>query len=205
MQMTSMFEALGLSPEVVSWLVIPLFIFVARIIDVSLQTLRVIFVSRNMRYAAPIIGFFEVIIWLIAIQQIMNNLNNIVCFLAYGAGFSTGTYVGIWLEKRLSLGMVVVRLITPRPVDALIQELRAANFGVTLSDGEGKSGRVNILFTVIRRQNLTRVVQAVRRHCPDAFYSIEDVRSVGETGVYPLKKLQHPQGAIGSLAFRKGK
>ncbi len=204
-QLFAVISSLDISPELYTWLVIPLLIFLSRVIDVSLQTLRVIFVSRNMRMAAPIIGFFEVMIWLVAIQQIMSNLSNVMCFLAYGAGFSAGTYVGIWLERKLSIGTVVVRVITPRPVETLIARLRSSRFGVTRSDGEGASGKVNILFTVIRRQDLNKVVSTVRETNPGAFYSIEDIRSVGETGVYPVRTAGCFPSPLGSLALRKGK
>ena len=91
-----------LNSWVFSWCVVPLLIFVARIMDVSIGTLRVIFVAKGYRIYAPILGFFEVIIWLLAIRQILNHINNPMCYLAYGLGFGVGNYVGIRLDERLS-------------------------------------------------------------------------------------------------------
>ena len=77
-----------------AWVILPLLIFLARVADVSMGTLRIIFVSKGLKYLAPIIGFFEVIIWLLAIRIIMQNLSNFMCYIAYGAGFAMGNYAG---------------------------------------------------------------------------------------------------------------
>jgi uncharacterized protein YebE (UPF0316 family) len=88
-----------------SWVVLPVLIFCARIIDVSVGTVRVILTSRGYRYAAPALGFIEVLIWLLAIGEIMKNLANPACYVAYAGGFATGNYVGIYINQRLSLGI----------------------------------------------------------------------------------------------------
>src|SRR5512136_1275959 len=108
------------STDLFTYVVLPILIFCARICDVSLGTIRVIFVSRGYRYLAPVLGFFEISIWLLAIGQIMRNLNNWTAYLAYAAGFALGTFVGITLEERLSIGMVIVRVITKRDCSPLI-------------------------------------------------------------------------------------
>ncbi len=178
------------SPDVTSpvytLVVLPLFIFAARVFDVSLQTLRVIFVSRDMKYAAPIVGFFEVLIWLLAMGQIMQNLDNLICYFAYAGGFAMGTLVGISIERRLSLGMLLVKVMTKRSADLLVNRLRAAHFGVTEVDGEGCTGKVNVLFMVIRRSDLPKVVGMIKEFNPKAFYSVSDLRTVGE-GIFPLR------------------
>ena len=170
-----------------TWVVLPLLIFLARIVDVSLQTLRVIFINRGMRLVAPILGFFEVLIWLLAIGQIMRHLTNVACYVAYGAGFASGTYAGMWLENRLSLGMVILRVITKVSAEELVEELRRENYGVTSIDAQGMGGPVKVLFTVIRRQDLRSAVDTVRRFNPNAFYSVEDVRFVNE-GTFPFRR-----------------
>ncbi|MDD1699528.1 MAG: DUF5698 domain-containing protein, partial [Methanoregula sp.] len=103
-----------ISPEIFTYVIIPLLIFCARICDVSLGTIRVIFISKGIKYLAPIIGFFEVIIWLLAIGQVMNNLTNFVAYGAYGAGFASGTYIGMLIEEKISLGLTSVRIITKK-------------------------------------------------------------------------------------------
>jgi uncharacterized protein YebE (UPF0316 family) len=102
-------EQLSGSP-VFAWVILPLLIFAARICDVTLGTLRIIFVSRGKKLLAPLLGFFEVSIWLLAISQIMQNLNNPVCFLAYAGGFAMGNFVGILIEDKLAMGILVIRI-----------------------------------------------------------------------------------------------
>jgi uncharacterized protein YebE (UPF0316 family) len=195
------------SPEVLTYVILPILIFLARICDVSLGTIRVIFISKGIRYLAPIIGFFEVIIWLLAIGQIMNNLTNFVAYIAYGAGFAAGTYIGMVIEEKISLGLVSVRIITKKDPGELIQYLRLNNYGVTSLDGEGGTGKVKMVFTIIKRQDLPHVVEIIKKFHPNAFYSVDDVKSVGE-GIFPENRL--PGGGVfswlDSLRFyRKGK
>ncbi len=96
------------------WVIVPLLIFLARVIDVTLQTIRIVSISRGIRWLAPLVGFFEVLIWLLAISQIMKRVSNPVAYIAYAAGFATGTAIGQSIERRLSLGTVMLRVITAR-------------------------------------------------------------------------------------------
>jgi uncharacterized protein YebE (UPF0316 family) len=180
-------------------------IFCARICDVTMGTIRVIFISKGIRYLAPVIGFFEVIIWLLAIGQVMNNLTNAVSYIAYGAGFATGTFIGMYIEEKISLGLASVRIITKEDPMELMQYLRSHNYGVTSVDGEGATGKVKMVFTIIRRQDLTHVVGIIKEFHPNAFYSVEEVKSVAE-GVFPAKPSRGVFSWIDSLRFyRKGK
>jgi len=173
-----------ITPGVFAFVIVPILIFLARVCDMSLDTIRVIFMSKGIKYLPAIIGFFEVIIWLVAIGQVMNNLTNAVCYIAYGAGFATGTIVGMAIEEKLSLGLTSVRIITKEDPAELIQFLRSHNYGVTSIDGEGGTGKVTMVFTIIRRQDLQHVVGLIKDFNPNAFYSIEEVKSVAE-GVFP--------------------
>ena len=169
------------------WVVLPLLIFLARVCDVSLQTMRIIFISKGRRVLAPLLGFFEVLIWLVAITQIMKNLTNPFYYLAYGAGFAMGTYVGLRIEERLAVGNVLLRVITEKDPGEIVSALRNEKHGVTCIDGEGISGKVKIVFMVLDRANLSRVIEIVRRRQPDAFYTVEDIREVSR-GYLRLKK-----------------
>ena len=175
------------SSDIFTWIVLPLLIFIARICDVSLGTIRVIFVSRGYRNLAPVLGFFEISIWLFAIGQIMRDINDISIYLAYAAGFATGTYVGITLEEKLSLGTVLVRVITKRDSADLVEALKAADYGLTTHAADGAQGPVTIVFTVVKRQALPHVVGIIRQFNPHAFYSVEDVRHASE-GVFPARE-----------------
>jgi uncharacterized protein YebE (UPF0316 family) len=193
------------SPDFFAFVMLPVMIFCARICDVTLGTIRVIFISKGIRYLAPIIGFFEVIIWLLAIGQVMNNLTNIVSYIAYGAGFASGTYIGMLIEEKISLGLTSIRIITREDPLALLQYLRSHNYGVTSIDGEGASGKVKMVFTIIQRQDIPQVAGIIKQFHPNAFYSIEEVKSVAE-GVFPEKRSPGVFSWMDSLRFyRKGK
>jgi len=173
------------------WIILPSLIFLARIVDVSLQTIRIISISRGIRWLAPLVGFFEVLIWLLAIGQIMKTVSHPVAYIAYAAGFATGTAIGQGLERRLTLGMVIVRIITPNDGPELCQRLHVQGFGFTSVPGRGAAGPVEIIFTVVRRQYLQQLLSLVRATLPDAFYSIEEVASARET-VYPIHSNRDP-------------
>ena len=103
-----------LSSGLFSWVVLPLIIVFARVIDVTLGTLRIIFVSRGDRTIAPILGFFETLIWVVVISQIMQNLNNPMTYIAYALGFALGNYIGISVEDKLAIGHLVVRIFVTK-------------------------------------------------------------------------------------------
>ncbi|MGA2122002.1 MAG: DUF2179 domain-containing protein [Methanoregula sp.] len=188
-----------ITPGVFAFVIVPLLIFFARVCDMSLDTIRVIFMSKGIQYLPAFIGFFEVIIWLVAIGQVMNNLTNAVCYIAYGAGFATGTFVGMALEEKLSLGLTSVRIITKEDPVELVQFLRLHNYGVTSIDAEGGTGKVKMVFTIIKRQDLKHVVGIIKDFNPNAFYSIEEVKSVAE-GVFPERNSHRISRWIDSLS-----
>jgi uncharacterized protein YebE (UPF0316 family) len=183
--------------DVYSWVVVPLLIFCARIADVTLGTLRFVFISRGYRWLAPIMGFFEVIIWLVAIREVLVNLRNVVCILAYGLGFATGNFIGLWLEKKLSIGMVFVRVVLRNGNKELMDFLKVNYYGYTIVEGEGSREKVKILFTIIKRKKLESVLTAISQYTPNAFYTIENIHSA-RIGIYPLEE----QSAFYKL-FRK--
>lgn len=157
---------------------LPLLIFFSRIVDVTLDTLRIVFISRGNKVLAPILGFFEILIWLAAITRIMENLDNLTTYFAYAAGFAVGNYVGLRVEEKLAMGMQIIRIITGRNASELIESLREKGFGVTAVDAEGKEGPVHVIFLITKRQVAKEVISIVNNYNPKAFYSIEDVRSV---------------------------
>ena len=171
---------------VINYFLFPALIFFARMADVTLGTLRIIMVSRGLKNIAPFVGFFEVLIWLLAIRQIMMNLTEISYYLAYAGGFAAGNFIGLWIEEKLAMGYTIVRLITNKEVKPLLMELRKQNFGVTCIVGHGSEGPVTVVFIIIKRINLQEVIQTINQFNPQAFYSIEDVRKINE-GIFPRK------------------
>ena len=171
------------TPEMYTWVVLPLLIFSARVVDVSLDTIRILFISKRLKYLAPVIGFFEVLVWLLAMKQIMQNLDNIGYMLAYAAGFATGNFVGMYIEQMLSIGKVIIRIIS-RDCDRLVDSLRACGCGVTSIEAQGLNGSVKIIFSIINRADINKVVARIREFNPQAFYSLEDVSSVRQEVSY---------------------
>lgn len=185
------------------WGLLPLLIFCARVLDVSIGTLRVVFISRNIRLLAAVCGFFEVLIWLLAIGQVMKNLENPACFLAYGFGFASGTYTGIWLDEYFSIGRVVVRIITRVDGRALVRALRDDGFGATVMNAEGANGKVQVIYTTIDRRKQAAVIARILEFNPRAFYTIEDVKTARE-GIFPAHGNETgPQSWLATC--RKGK
>lgn len=157
-----------------SW--IPLLIFVARIFDVSFGTLRVLFVSRGLKIRAGLFGFFEVLIWVLVIAQLIQHLNDWVNYVAYAGGFSVGTYIGITLENKLKVGTVLIRIITHQDALGLIENLKKAGVMITSVDAAGGVDSVKIIFTVVKRKMCNEIVKIIEHFDSEAFYSIEDVK-----------------------------
>jgi uncharacterized protein YebE (UPF0316 family) len=160
-----------------NWIVLPLLICISRLGDVTLATLRHIFVSKGYKKIVPFLGFFEVLIWLIAMRQVFSNLNNVACFIAWAGGFALGTYCGMLIEEKLALGMQIIRIITDKDPSDMIEQFKKLKQGVTVVNGEGSQGPVKLVFTVVNRVHKKQIIDIIHEHNPNAFYSIEDVKS----------------------------
>ncbi|MCD6658885.1 MAG: DUF2179 domain-containing protein [Lentimicrobium sp.] len=166
--------------QLFSWVILPLLIFLARISDQTIGTMRLIFLSKGQKFLAPFLGFFEVIIWLLAVGQIMKHLDNVLAYVAYGGGFAMGNYIGMVIEEKLSIGNVLIRIIPKKDTKELINYLRENDFGVTSVNAEGSKGKVDIVFTIIKRKDIAHVVFIINTFNPNAFYTIEDVKAINE-------------------------
>lgn len=169
-----------------SWVTLPLIVFLARLADVTLGTMRIIFISRGKKYLAPLFGFVEVFIWITVVSQIVRGAQNIVAYLAYAAGFAIGNYVGMLVEERLAIGTLVIRVILPRDGASLVDCLRTEGYGVTYVDGHGANGPVTLIYTVVMRKDLSRVVGLIQECQPKAFFTVEELRSA-QQGIFPVR------------------
>ncbi len=190
----------AIDPEVYAWVILPLMVFGARVLDVSLGTLRIIFISRGRRKLAPLLGFFEVLIWIVVVSQVMQNLHSPLAFIAYAAGFATGNYVGMWIEDKLAIGTLIVRVIVPQDAAQLTTQLSAGGYGVTSVDARGSTGQVTLIYTVVKRKDLPDVMTIIQNTYPKAFTSVEEVRSTYE-GIFPA----HTRRFSDRLARRKSR
>jgi len=169
-----------LNTDLVNYVLLPLFIFVARIFDVSLGTLRIIFVTKGMRSVAPFVGFFEVLIWLLAISRIMQDLDNWISYVAYAGGFATGNFVGMYLEERLAIGHEMIRVITRKDASSLIEDLRNKGYGVTSVKAEGIEGEVAVIYIIARRSMIREVLDEINIFNPRALYTVESIKYVNK-------------------------
>jgi len=177
-----MFDFLDVYP----WL-LPLIIFVGRIIDVTLGTLRIIFVSKGAKNIAPVIGFVEVFIWIVVISQILTRANDLVSYLSYAAGYATGNYVGILIENRIAYGIVLCRIYTQKSGRELVQMLNKMNIGATLTHGTGSTNEVDIIETVVDRKEMKTLERTLNNFDTNIFYVVEDVRTK-QNGIFPKRK-----------------
>lgn len=176
-----------------TYIVLPIAIFLARIADVSLGTLRIMFVSKGMRQIAPIIGFFEVFIWILAISRIFSNLDNWVAYVAYAGGFATGNWLGMLLEERLAIGHEMIRVITKYEAQDLVKTLKEKGFGVTYIKATGVEGDVGVVYVIVKRSMVNEVLEIIKLNNPMALYTIEAIRFVNkeifhETSITPPVK-----------------
>ncbi|MDF7823532.1 DUF2179 domain-containing protein [Pontiellaceae bacterium B12227] len=161
------------------YLLVPL-IFFARVADVSLATFRTIVIFRGRKLLASVIGFIEIIIWLVAASQVLTNLDQWYLALAYASGFAVGNYVGISIESRFAIGNELIRCISFNR-DMLAGELRKEGFKVVSFDGDmGETHPVELLLIIEKRRNVPSLVRLIRTLDETAVYSVSDVKSVYE-------------------------
>jgi len=175
------------SSELFSYILMPVLIFCARICDVSIGTMRIIFVSKGNRKVAPILGFFEVLIWIIAISKIMQNLDNYINYVAYAAGFATGNFVGMIIEEKLAMGIQMIRVFTNENGMDLVKTLNNNGFGATTIEARGAKEKVHLVYSIVHRNELEKVLDVINEFNPRAFFTIEDVKSVNE-GIFNPRK-----------------
>jgi uncharacterized protein YebE (UPF0316 family) len=160
---------------------LPLLILIARIIETSLETVRTIYIARGHANLAACIGIAKTGIWLLSTGLVLTNLGDYWNLFAYLAGYGLGTLLGMEIEKMISLGHVIVRLITPADPLPLISELSSLGYGMTRIEGSGSfSNTVNIIFMIVPRPELGQLVTILAKNYPDILYTVEDVRNIKE-------------------------
>jgi uncharacterized protein YebE (UPF0316 family) len=180
-------ETSFLDSDLFSYVLMPLLIFMARICDVSIGTLRIIFVSKGKRNIAPFLGFFEVLIWITAISKIMQNLDNYINYVAYAAGFATGNFVGMIIEEKLAMGIQMIRIFAHERGSELVQTLNLNGYGATVVEAHGAREKVQLIYTIVQRNELVNVLDVINRFNPKSFYTVEDIKTVNE-GIFAPKK-----------------
>lgn len=153
-------------------------IFALRVGDMTLDTMRLLFVMRGRKKVAWILGFFQSAIFVLAITRVLSNLGNPLNVIGYAAGFATGNVVGISIEEWLAIGHTLLNIVSPRRGSAIAERLRAEGYAVTEIPARGKDGMVTLLNSSVLRKNVDRVQKLVNEVDPEAFVTTEEVRSV---------------------------
>lgn len=174
------------------WVLLPLLIFCSRILDVTLGTLRIILLSKGNRLYAPLLGFFEVLLWLIVMVNVVKTLDHPIYYVAYAGGFAMGNFVGMTIENKIAFGLSLLRIVTAREAEELIDHLRLSGYTITDIPAQGNRGLVRVLFTVVRRKEIQKLITIIRQYNPKAFYTIEDVNYVSTSyGLATSKRKRH--------------
>ncbi|HEX5138055.1 MAG TPA: DUF5698 domain-containing protein [Planctomycetota bacterium] len=150
-------------------------IVVGRVVDVTLGTLRTVFVVHGRRGVACVLGFFELLIWVVVVSRVVHNLDKPIYAVCYATGFALGTYLGITVEAWFGAGDQVFRAFT-RLGDRIAAELREKGYVVTLFHGTGKEGPISMLFVQAPRRRMRPVIEHVVRADPECFYLVDDIR-----------------------------
>jgi uncharacterized protein YebE (UPF0316 family) len=164
-----------------NWLAIPatlmpFIIFLMRVTDMSLDTLRVLFVIRGRKPLAWIMGFFQSALWVVAITSVLSNLDNLWNVIGYAGGFATGNVVGMVIEERLAIGHGQLRIISSRRGNAIVETIRDAGYAATEIPGRGKDGTVSVISCSVKRRDIDNVQRGVYEIDPEAFITVEDIR-----------------------------
>ncbi len=175
-----------------AYIILPLLIFMARVFDQTLGIVRIIFATKGYTLPAFIFGFFESFVWLMAIGQIMARIDNFLYYFVFAAGFATGNVMGIYVEKKLSIGIVVIRVIFQRDSEKSINRLREKGFRLTEIDGQGMEQPVKMIFSTLKRNQIKEFINILTINNPAAFYTVEDVKMVKEGYLTDKKRGLNP-------------
>jgi uncharacterized protein YebE (UPF0316 family) len=166
----------------------PIVVFSLRATDVSMATIRMLMIVRGHRFLAPLIGFFEILLWVTAIGIVVQHLSSPPHVVGYAAGFATGNYLGLLIEERLALGVATVRTVVRQGGAELAGELRDAGFGVTETLGQGREGTVEVLYSVLPRKRVERCLSLIEARAPESFVVVDEPRTVRRGWLFPVRK-----------------
>ena len=164
-----------------------LIVFVARCLDISLATIRILMILHGQRFYAAVIGFFESLIFISVLTYILQGLNDIPSLFFYALGFATGNYLGIFVEEKVAIGCANIQVISRTNPERLIDEIRQKGFGVTVVDGHGREGTIRkIIHVLIKRKDMKVLMDLIEQIDDHAFVTVLDTKKI--VGGYFSKK-----------------
>lgn len=166
--------------DFISYVLLPGLIFVARVADVAVGTVKLMFVVNNAKRVAALLGFVESLITIVALSRIMQDASNWLAYVMYAAGFATGTFVGMSIEEKLAYGTVMVRVISRTISEELLDYLTRNQYRYSMVDANDHAGNTQVLFTVCKRSRLPEFQRTLEEVAPQALYTIEGVKKVSQ-------------------------
>lgn len=179
--------------DFISYILLPALIFLARVADVTVATVKLMFVVNNARKKAAFLGFFEALITIMALSRIMQDASNLLAFIMYAAGFATGTYVGMWIEEKMAYGSVLVRILSKHIPHELLSYLAENQYRYSMIDANDQSGNTQMLFTVCKRSHVKTFLATLENTAPQALYTIEGVKMVSQEFLPEKEKWTWPR------------
>ncbi|MBN2472318.1 MAG: hypothetical protein JXN59_16455 [Anaerolineae bacterium] len=153
-------------------------IFALRIVGISISTVRVLITVQGRRAVSSFLGFFEALVFALALGSVVNELDNVMNLMAYCLGFAVGTYVGMWLEEKFIVNYVTIQVVSLHNAHQIADAVREAGFGATEAWGQGAKGLVGSVRIVVLRRDVRRVVAYATEVDPDAFVTLDETRAV---------------------------
>lgn len=156
-------------------------IFLAKIIEVSIATIRLVYINKGERVKGAILGFIEILIWLLVVSSVLNNITeDPFKILAYAAGFSLGNYIGITIESMIAVGLASIQVVVSEDAGKILAEvLRDEDYGVTIIDGSGRDDSKKILlFIQLKRKKIPSAIKVIKQTAPNAYITINDIKSM---------------------------
>ncbi|MBF0531347.1 MAG: DUF2179 domain-containing protein [Deltaproteobacteria bacterium] len=174
-----------LDSSLFSWVILPVLIFLARICDVSIGTIRIIMIGRGSKFYAALCGFFEVSIWLLVARHVILHLPNVVCFFAYSGGFAAGNFVGMTIEERMAVGVQMIRVIVEDDGVTLAAALNTQGYSTTIFPAKGANGPVHIISVITQRHDIPALMEHIHAFNPKVLYTVEDVKRTSGNAFSP--------------------
>lgn len=153
-------------------------IFLLRVVNMALDTVRALMVMRGRKGITWILGFIQTLIYVYVLTTVIQDLDNLANLLAYAGGFATGNVVGMWVEERIALGFVHLRVISPLRGAAVAEGLREEGYAVTEFSGRGRDGTVTALDVSVQRKNANKVRKIIEDLDENAFITSENLQPV---------------------------
>lgn len=156
-------------------------IFFAKIIEVSFSTIRLVYINKGERVKGAILGFVEIMIWLVVVSSVLNNITEdpIKVFI-YAAAFSLGNYLGVTIESKIAVGLASIQVVVDKKDGEILADaLRDQGYGVTIIEGKGKSESIkNLLFIQLKRKKIPAAIKLIKEYNPEAYITINDIKTM---------------------------